>query len=67
MLDSMQKRWHKYVSIYETEIIEHKLEEEILKSFTFKFSRQPESLSLIPDRVTDNSMRLAHTVKVINN
>ena len=66
MLKHMKERWHKYVSIYETEIIEYKLED-ILKSFTFKFSRQPDQLSMIPDRITDNSLRLAHIVKVINN
>jgi len=63
MLGAMKKRWHLYISVLETDIIEKKLED-ILTSITFKYSRQPELLSLIPDRMTENNLRLASTIKI---
>jgi hypothetical protein len=61
MLTSMRARWFLYLSVLETEIIEAKLNF-ILESLTFKFTRQPELLSLIPDRLTEFNLRLASTV-----
>lgn len=65
MLTSMRTRWFLYLSVLETEIIEAKLNF-ILESLTFKFTRQPELLSLIPDRLTEFNLRLASTVQVLN-
>ena len=65
MLKSMSSRWHLYISVLETEIIEAKLRC-IIDSLTFKYSRQPELLSLIPDRITEINLRLASTIKIVN-
>ena len=48
----------------ETEIIEQKLLH-ILNSFTFKYSRLPQFLSLIPDRLTENNLRISEKIKVM--
>ena len=61
MLARMRARWFLYLSVLETEIIEAKLNF-ILESLTFKYTRQPELLSLIPDRLTEFNLRLASTV-----
>lgn len=61
----MRARWFLYLSVLETEIIEAKLNF-ILESLTFKYTRQPELLSLIPDRLTEFNLRLASTVQVLN-
>lgn len=66
MLASMKARWFLYLSNLETEIIEEKLEF-ILESLTFKFSRQPAFLSLIPDRIDAGNLRVASTVKLLQN
>jgi len=63
MLASMRARWLRYLSNLETDIIEEKLEF-ILESLTFKFTRQPAALSLIPDRITEGNLRVASTVKL---
>ena len=65
MLKSMSSRWHLYISVLETEIIEAKLRC-IIDSLTFKYSRQPELLSLIPDRMTEINLRIAGTIKIVN-
>ena len=65
MLTRMRARWFLYLSVLETEIIEAKLNF-ILESLTFKYTRQPELLSLIPDRLTEFNLRLASTVQVLN-
>lgn len=65
MLASMRARWYLYLSNLETEIIEEKLEF-ILDSLTFKYTRQPGLLSLIPDRMTAGNLRVASTVKLHN-
>ena len=65
MLNTMNPRWFLYLSVLETEIIEAKINF-ILDSLTFKYSRQPEMLSLIPDRMAEINLRLASTVKIIN-
>ena len=58
-------RWHQYVSYLETELIEYNLDV-ILESLTFKYSRQPELLSLIPDRMTEFNLRINKVVKIFN-
>lgn len=63
MLGRMKGRWLLYISGLEAEIIEEKLED-VLASLTFKYTRQPELLSLIPDRITEANLRVASTVKL---
>ena len=57
MLKSMKTRWYLHLSVLETEIIEHKLNQ-IIESLTFRFTRQEELLSLIPDRMTEFNLRM---------
>lgn len=64
MLASMKARWFLYLSNLETEIIEEKLEL-ILDSLTFKYTRQPAFLSLVPDRIEASNLRVASTVKLL--
>ena len=63
MLKEMQYRWHLYVSNLETDIIETKLSL-ILDSLTFKYTRQPEMLALVPDRVNEFNLRVNKTIKI---
>lgn len=63
MLKKMQYRWHLYMSNLETDIIETKLSL-ILDSLTFKYTRQPEMLALVPDRVTEFNLRVNKTIKI---
>jgi len=65
MLAKMRVRWHNYISVLESEVIETKLEF-ILDSFTFKYTRQPEMLSLVPQRVPELSLRVTPIVKIFN-
>jgi len=65
MLRFMDTRWSLFLSIFETEIIEEKLTR-VLGSLTFKYSRQPERLSLIPDRMTEINLRLASAIKIVD-
>jgi hypothetical protein len=53
----MRASWLLYLSSFETEIIEEKLKL-VLDSLTFRFSRQPALLSLIPDRITEGNLRV---------
>jgi hypothetical protein len=55
--------WHLYMSNLETEIIETKLSL-ILDSLTFKYTRQPEMLALLPDRITEFNLRVNKTIKI---
>lgn len=63
MLETMQYRWHLYMSNLETDIIETKLSL-ILDSLTFKYTRQPEMLALVPDRITEFNLRVNKTIKI---
>ena len=63
MLENMQYRWHLYMSNLETDIIETKLSL-ILDSLTFKYTRQPEMLALVPDRITEFNLRVNKTIKI---
>lgn len=67
MLDYFQEndRWFQYISYLEAELIEYNLYV-ILESLTFKYSRQPELLSLIPDRMTEFNLRINRVVKIFN-
>ena len=53
------------MSELETSIIEEMLIT-IVESLTFKYTRQPEMLSLVRDRVEEVNLRLALTMKIIN-
>ena len=59
----MEKRWNLYLSTIEIEIIEKKLDD-IINSLTFKYSRQPEMLSLIPDQLVENNIKISSTIKL---
>lgn len=63
MLDRMDPHWLIYISNLESEIIIGKLKT-ILNSLTFKFSRQPEMLALIPDRITQINLRINSVVAI---
>ena len=63
MKESMQKRWNLYLSVIEIEIIEKKLDD-IVNSLSFKYSRQPEMLSLIPDYLEENNVKISSTIKL---
>ena len=65
MLKFMKTRWQLYLSALETDVIESKLET-ILESLTFKYSRLPEFLVLMPDRVYSQNLRVCPTFKIIN-
>jgi hypothetical protein len=65
MLEFIKPRWDNYISLLETEIIESKLLE-ILDSLTFKYSRLPEFLVLMPDKVYPSNLRMCPTFKLIN-
>lgn len=58
-------RWFQYISVLEADIIEDNLEL-ILGSFTFKYTRQPEMLSVIPDRMTEFNLRINKVLKIFN-
>lgn len=48
MMSFIKGRWKKYTEKIESEVIESKFDK-IIDSFTFKYTRQPAMLSLIPD------------------
>ena len=49
----------------ETEIIEAKLMF-ILDSLTFKYTRQPQFLILVPDRLASINLRISEKIKILN-
>lgn len=53
------------MSKLETDLIEEKLNM-ILESLTFRYSRQPEFLTVIPDRVTTENLRICEKIKLLN-
>ena len=63
-LEDFKKGWKYYLSVLETDIIEQKLLH-ILNSFTFKYSRMPQFMSLIPDRIQEINMRISEKIKVL--
>lgn len=38
----------------------------ILESLTFRYSRQPEFLTVIPDRLTTENLRICEKIKLLN-
>jgi hypothetical protein len=58
MLERMSKRWYRYISILETDLIEAKLKI-ILNSLTFKYTRQQELLCLMPNRLNPHNLRIS--------
>jgi hypothetical protein len=65
MLGQLKHAWHFYLSVLETQIIEEKLTM-LLESLTFKYSRQPEFLTVIPDRLTTENIRICEKIKLLN-
>ena len=65
MLDNFKGGWLYYLSVLETEIIESKLIF-ILESLTFKYSRQPQFLTVGPDRVSSTNLRISEKIKILN-
>lgn len=63
-LNEFKKGWHYYLSVLETDIIEQKLNH-ILKSFTFKYSRMPQFISMIPDHLEEINVRISERMKVL--
>jgi len=53
------------LSKLETDLIEEKLNM-ILESLTFRYSRQPEFLTVIPDRLTTENLRICEKIKLLN-
>ena len=49
----------------ETEIVETKLKL-ILDSLTFRYTRQPKFLRLVPERVTATDLRISEKIKLLN-
>lgn len=65
MLGKFKKGWLYYLSVLETEIIESKLML-ILDSLTFKYTRQPQFLSLVPNRINTMNLRISEKIKILN-
>ena len=65
MLHDFKKGWLYYLSVLETEIIEAKLMF-ILDSLTFKYTRQPQYLTLVPDRIGSTNLRISEKIKILN-
>jgi len=51
--------------VLETQLIEEKLIQ-ILESLTFRYSRQPEFMTVIPDRLTTENIRICEKIKLLN-
>lgn len=54
-----------YISEMESQIIEDKLKE-ILDSLTFRWSRKPEYLRLVPERLAFDDLKISTKLKVVN-
>jgi len=65
ILEDFKLGWGYYLSQLETAIIEYKLCH-ILESFTFKFTRMPHYVALIPERVCEINLRISEKIKVIH-
>ena len=65
MLENFKKGWLYYLSVLETDIIESKLMV-ILNSLTFKYTRQPQFLTVLPDRMTSMNLRISEKIKILN-
>ncbi|CDW75782.1 UNKNOWN [Stylonychia lemnae] len=63
-LEKFKQGWSYYLSVLETTIIEEKLQI-ILESFTFKYSRQPHNIILIPDRIDEINLRISEKIKFL--
>ena len=64
ILKDFKKGWLYFLSSLETSIIESKLRF-ILQSFTFKYSRMPHYLRLIPERITEINLRICERIKMM--
>eukprot|EP00347_Sterkiella_histriomuscorum_P005365 403356888 len=64
ILKTFKNGWGYYLNAIDQEIIETKLAH-ILGSFTFKYSRQPGMMALIPDRITETNLRISEKIKFL--
>ena len=65
MLAQFQKGWDYFLSTLETDIIKSKLEL-VINSLTFRYSRQPKFLKLVPERLTSENLRITERIKTVN-
>jgi hypothetical protein len=63
-LEDFKKGWKMYLSSLECDLIEAKLRR-ILDSQTFKHTRQPSFISLIPDRMTEINLRISEKIQLL--
>ena len=63
-LEDFKKGWSYYLSALECDLIESKIRR-IIDSQTFKQSRKPENLSLIPDKMTDVNLRISEKIQLL--
>jgi hypothetical protein len=64
MLDDFKEGWHYYLTVLETDLIEQKLMK-ILDSLTFKYSRQPQYLRVVPDRMEQEHLRINEKISLV--
>ena len=64
ILEQFRLGWGYYLNVLEQDLIEEKLKH-ILDSFTFKYSRQPGMLALIPDRISEVNLRISEKLKFV--
>ena len=62
-LENFKSGWDYYLSVLEIQIIELKLMT-ILDSLTFKYSRQPQFLRVLPDRLTTQNLKICKRIKI---
>ena len=65
MLTQFEKGWDYFLSTLETDIIKSKLEL-VINSLTFRYSRQPKFLKLVPERLTSEHLRITERIKTVN-
>lgn len=65
-LSNFRQGWDYYLSVLEIQIIEIKLMT-ILDSLTFKYSRQPKFLRVLPERLTVQNLKISKKIQVHDN
>ena len=64
MLADFKKGWGYFLSQMECDLIESKIRR-VIDSHTFKESRQPNNLRLIPDKMTEITLRISEKVQLL--
>jgi hypothetical protein len=65
-LSNFRQGWDYYLSVLEIQIIEIKLMT-ILDSLTFRYSRQPKFLRVLPERLTQENLKISKKIQVHDN